>query len=1742
MKCYVEHQNYKGFSEIYGDEGVNYVYSLNLDIPLVEQVETLSPHIQKNLEKLRRQKIQSEVRDNLKEIFGNDMSDSDIKFVSELGNSVATFKKSGEILFNSMMLQESGVEYHEAFHRVFRMYLTNKERQDIYNEVIKNNKDKPWSKYDRKTTQEQIEELLADDFMMYSMDKKNKMSKVGQFFFRLYRFIKNFFNRGESLDNLYDKILQGGFQGKYSNQQLLQDANKFELDFIHTNSEGQTANLKYDIEIEDKVKIVDELLHSFTEVLFSTGKVGDNVTFRPYDLFQDKNFDTSDFLTQVINHFLKSSKTGIDDDLRYAVSENFKQKRNGIKQALMERLKDYGIGSKFKEDSEAIIKTEGDDTTDGESSDNAPFEQADKLDAPAFETDPHKSISYMIKLRLSTIKRTDRLSKPSKVNLANKGSSQEDYVTNNYNDYLNYSEVWNKVVKVLCNSPSSFQEMRFLLKKNLPPYINGPVVELLDSSIQAGLDKGDLQFITDFVTTFSKSKYEFARVLIEEDRVRFKELTFGLAAASELKDIQSKLNINHTEYSEHKNISGNKILPLLKRTNESSEADYEAIQGFIKNNGFTLNEVLVALKAAINGNTIDNSYSQKGDEKLHADPDRRVKLSNLKDAFTRYSKNFTDEMGLEETNHTTIGGKPIYDISFDTTLSKNIKLLTFIGGLVKSQGLKYGNVQDYSFNMLSEATRQFRDIIRDENFESALKSIQESKFAPDILLNHYLPHMINPYTFSEIVERNGSGNFISNSVVVDKLLKGQIDISLMVVDGNKETVTDDSAAKEMSELSRTEYNLHYLNLLRENVFPTMKHSDRSTFYNMGFKSSDGKFTDLFDLGSKSSKEEIDNIVSNKLYNYFLLEKNYYKSVVNGSYINNITKYFSTHPKTGRREWKSAFDGMLFENDMESHNKFMEKLEEYFNSEKGLEAFPELDSMIRSKIKEWVIEENQVWKKNLDEDGITSVGGDFGKYMPGKNEGIKEGKPDAIISYAFGNAVLFHMEEQLVLYGHFGQYKNGDDLYKRMNTHSGTGKAFDQSIELFERIREEQYKTEIPLGIFNIHTGEIEEMEGYTKYDNTQEDDYYDSQFTTVQTLSEIEDYHTPDAAKLQSDIQASIESGLEHVLRLEMESRKDLTSEQKEKYIKDQTAARAKLYAKSYTEFNLPDGGSYMNLFYIKEYNQRLGEWTADRERAFQIELKCLSAKNQEEAYAIIKSEYMKDLAYQNNLAKMDKSGKKKSLTLQQLLDKHFTAFEMKKPQYGGPSYLHPDVHALDFKDRGYTYGINKTSFFPLIPSTIAGTNLQQLHFHMLKNAKDVVSMQSATKTGAIDYRTWAKMELKILEDLNSNKAHDLLKELGYTDREPYIQTRFGTDYLSAVRIIKLIAKEGLHTYTEDGAFNEEAIGLISRADNTTQYLSWTYMKDQVKIHTHPKEYIRNSTQSMKNILANQYAPVKINEEMYSIPMDVLKHIRLDMSKEEIQALIDSSFLHKTIQSYVDNLRTYLLNELKGLKDKLAYSDTNKEITNFDTMKKLLVESAEGRNSPKNVIEALELLTESNDKMIETLSNQAKIEPIIYSILTKLVNFKRPGNSIPMAPSQMFEPYARSSESKGGKRLQVSDELKGYRIEDGKVVSAEIMMPLPSYWFKKVIKAVNNRNKEKGLPRVDNIIDAIQIFNEMLANKEREIELKGLRIPNQQYSSTDTLTVKKFFLPIGESFVVVYPEIVAKTGGDLLIVVSTSII
>jgi len=166
MQCFIAHSNYKQFEQVYGDKGVNLVYSSLLDIPNVEEVKNLPDSLQNLLQEYKIDKTKKDIRSNLKSIFGDDLSDNQINFVTDLGSSIARFKKDGSIVFNSLKIQNNGVEYHEAFHRIFRMYLSEEERQEIINEVKKQNSNKPWSRYDRKTEDEQIEELIADDFKL----------------------------------------------------------------------------------------------------------------------------------------------------------------------------------------------------------------------------------------------------------------------------------------------------------------------------------------------------------------------------------------------------------------------------------------------------------------------------------------------------------------------------------------------------------------------------------------------------------------------------------------------------------------------------------------------------------------------------------------------------------------------------------------------------------------------------------------------------------------------------------------------------------------------------------------------------------------------------------------------------------------------------------------------------------------------------------------------------------------------------------------------------------------------------------------------------------------------------------------------------------------------------------------------------------------------------------------------------------------------------------------------------------------------------------------------------------------------------------------------------------------------------------------------------------------------------------------------------------------------------------------
>lgn len=1649
MKCLIEHKNYNQFEEVYGDQGVNLVHSILLDIPLKENIDNLLDGKTINeLEKLRINKIKNQIYENVSQIFGDELSSSDILMVSNLGSSVAQFRDDGKLVFDSLLVQNNGVEYHEAFHRIFRMYLDSSERDELYEEVKRLNPDKPWNTYSRETEEDKIEELLADDFMLYSIEKNYKdKSIIAKFFFKLEQFLKKLFTRGDKLEKVYDKILSGGFKGKYSETPLMKTVNKYTLD-------------DKEISVNDKNNIVFTMIESLTDTLFDK--------YNPYD-FVEGNLS----IEVLFEDMFENLKNKFHPKLYDAVEKDFTYNKEGIRQQFLKRLKE--IGFKFNErvdkklDGDEIANLDNEakqDIEDEINGDKSAVDNADKLDSPAYESDPTNIISKTLKLRLSTLE-----------NKKNKGLNKlesETFGNTEFKDYLKFENVWKNLILTLAKSPSDIDSMIYLIKvtQSIPVQIKEQIIPML-----VKYKDTNPRFVSDFVVGFSKSSYDYARNMLIDNKVVFKELTFGLKQAKLLEDISNKI------YEK-----GDALVESLNKYVEFKNAKLEDVNRYLQSNRMNADDVRTVLLSEASGNnleTIDKKLKQKDNMSPSevAELEAKVKiLTELKKKVRSYAKLIIIEEGLGETMHTTVDGKPIYGISLDTTLSKNFKILNYI------QEISNPITKDVTYDELIEAYEEFLSVMYEEGYEAAVESILDSGFSPLILLNHHLPHQINPYS----MRMSESGNLLFNSDTLSKMFKEEITPTLLVMDGMEESISGSDEKALLGELSSSELHLHMINNLWNNVFDTIKHSDRGTFYQTIYKDKEENIINPFNLKVDKDATEANRLssifahtIKNLMERLLVAEKAYYNNTKD-SYIQYQSRYFENG------KMRNSFS------DMFTVDETVE-IKNYFDSNLSRLDIKDTDfeKMIDSKINKWLIVNQEDWIRNMQKDDIlTSDKKVKSPYLKTKDNKTYTFFPtnssvDVITSFSFCNAVMFHMEEQMILYGHFSQYKDSDDLYKRMNTHSGTGRAFDQS-ESTNLAIQEDYNKEFT--IRDLKTGKVATIRN-SKYEVDP------TPYINITTFNEYDKYKSKDLVKAKSELKSSL-TNLTNILIAEGNSR-----EEAEKV----SEIKLKLYSKAYESMNLPDGQSYCSIFYFKEHKKRLGEWTPQHEILFDAELEVMSIDTtkgnpQVEAHKILHKAYQNIQIIEN--LEIEKANdivgtKLKPLTLQQVIEKHLHSFEVLKPQYGGPTTT--SRYQDKFNDRIYSYGINKTSFFPLVPSVIIGTGLHQLHNIILENGIDITSMQSATKTGSIDYRKYGQhlRNKKVSEpDWNYLQAFDLNSEEEFEE------------------MTTTLINEGLEVYNKEGKFNPLTQKVFREA---RQYLSWTFMKDQVKIHDHPKEEIRNSTQAMKNVLANTMVK--------GVPIDILYKQsewdaieNSDLSYEEKEELKkEISPLYKNIKQYFDSLKSIIAQNLQELIDEIKYEeigDTIKEIKDFSRLKEMLIAALEDRGSPQNMVEAIELFANSQVKILETMSNKSKIEPIIYSLISKIISFKRPGNSVPMVSSQLLEPFDTTKTD----RDTVSDVLKDYEI--GK--PAEVILPLPRSMFNKVIKAVN---RAKGT-RYDNILDALPVYNEMLASGEREFVFKGLRIPNQQYSSTDILKVKEFKFPSAESFIFVYGEIVSKTGGD----------
>lgn len=164
----------------------------------------------------------AEAKRNMSAIFGEKFADEEVSMVVGLiqGEGYGAFTTDGKILLSD--LAETSTEYHEAFHRVWRMYVPGSKRRELIAE-FETRADKEQVLADiraagyKGTREYLIEEALAEEFKLYSDKYKYKNGKlvpknaIERWFDKLLKFLKALIGRPVQ-QQFYDDILAGKYK------------------------------------------------------------------------------------------------------------------------------------------------------------------------------------------------------------------------------------------------------------------------------------------------------------------------------------------------------------------------------------------------------------------------------------------------------------------------------------------------------------------------------------------------------------------------------------------------------------------------------------------------------------------------------------------------------------------------------------------------------------------------------------------------------------------------------------------------------------------------------------------------------------------------------------------------------------------------------------------------------------------------------------------------------------------------------------------------------------------------------------------------------------------------------------------------------------------------------------------------------------------------------------------------------------------------------------------------------------------------------------------------------------------------------------------------------------------------------------------------------------------------------------------------------------------------------------------
>lgn len=325
-----------------------------------------------------------------------------------------------------------GVQYHEAWHYVNLLLHDEQQRKTIYDEYAKYNKSA------ENLSDEEIEEMMADDFMRYMMLKEDRsfVGKIKRFFQNIADLINLVLDR-KQYRKIYENIANGGYRTTEMNDQAVIDfQNKYGALVLSTAESDNLTLSQYSY--SDVYEAIDSVIN---QILVENRAYGAD---RIKSLFNDKDYFDKLFKPTVDNMI------GIATEARIGAQyvqllEDLKTNQDLIKAHLAQKFSSLGFNVRFKSQV----------PTDIEEKESDPDNTWDKLDISTSRKD---GASAKIKMFLSTI--------PAKELIVDRKGNfifQDVKTKFGTTKLFNYDEVWSAVVQRL-HGVQSYEELRTEIK------------------------------------------------------------------------------------------------------------------------------------------------------------------------------------------------------------------------------------------------------------------------------------------------------------------------------------------------------------------------------------------------------------------------------------------------------------------------------------------------------------------------------------------------------------------------------------------------------------------------------------------------------------------------------------------------------------------------------------------------------------------------------------------------------------------------------------------------------------------------------------------------------------------------------------------------------------------------------------------------------------------------------------------------------------------------------------------------------------------------------------------------------------------------------------------------------------------------------------------------------------------------------------------------------------------------------